>query len=909
METELGEPANAEKTSEILDNSFFNTPHEDSDEKMENDLTTDTIFESETDNGDNLSSLEALDIENAVRILQKRTKRKEIFTAFANTLISVNPHERTDVYSKKFADFHTSKVENLEQFALPHPFATAMRAYKRLRFSREEVLHPNQIIVVTGEPGSGKTLVATQVENYLVTYAPLISENDKIREKLLHASAILNAFGNAANEHSVDHSCMGKFTKLLYAVKGDSAHVRAGTLVGGVIQTYLLETSRLVSQGAGERNFNVFYFLKKGSKSRGLSRYRLTKKDLSGYGYTKVSKQLKDDGKGFKDLKTALDFFLVPEEEQTGIWRILGGILNLGSVKFGLGAKGNSKISDEKSHHAESFLEDAAKALGVNVTDLRSVLVRKYIRTKDREPAEVPIVFKYAESLRDELTKFLYNKLFQHLLKMINSKLTERMPQNVCDFKWIGILRGFEFQNFSVNKLHQFLNNYANEKMHNTFIESVMLNEKFVRGLEGTEIQWNASLPLENRSLLTLYEKTNSGFFPILKNASKAGWDVEAREFKELFCEGNENSSLIEKPSYVNREAGENPLIVKHFKGTVTYNLDAFVRTDRNRVSEDKIELLQSSSLELIKEITKADVQKISTAEAFRKKFKNLLSTFKESEAQYICCVDPNGEAKPNVFTAEFAKEQLVRAGFDTCFKLLKPNFPTSWKYEDIYNTYSHIDLGPEINERLKKNDQLVHNPGFKNRVAREFTEVLLILASKKDMHGETIDFKDCQMGVTKVFFPVGKKTDFEETLKDLEAMAEPISNNGVRSVMDLLAGKTQQKVFGCLKFLLWYKKREKDLKVYDLWEETGRQVGRIASFVGQLEKIRKRKAYVVIQSYYEAWQARQKNTEIYRLNENVRRYHVARTPSTRKRGAAFHLAQESVRANIRNQNRKRIER
>ena len=47
---------------------------------------------------------------------------------------------------------------------------------------------------------------------------------------------------------------------------------------------------------------------------------------------------------------------------------------------------------------------------------------------------------------------------------------------------------------FSVNELHQFLNNYANEKMHNIFIESVMLNEKFVRGLEGTEIQWNASL-------------------------------------------------------------------------------------------------------------------------------------------------------------------------------------------------------------------------------------------------------------------------------------------------------------------------------------------------------------------------------------------------------------------------------
>jgi myosin heavy subunit len=51
----------------------------------------------------------------------------------------------------------------------------------------------------------------------------------------------------------------------------------AASLAGGFIETYLLEKSRVLSQGEGERNFHVLYELVAGASSELKSRLALTR--------------------------------------------------------------------------------------------------------------------------------------------------------------------------------------------------------------------------------------------------------------------------------------------------------------------------------------------------------------------------------------------------------------------------------------------------------------------------------------------------------------------------------------------------------------------------------------------------------------------------------------------------------
>eukprot|EP01033_Poteriospumella_lacustris_P003239 gene3240-2386_t len=194
---------------------------------------------------DDMTSLHHLHEPGILFNLKKRYERRQIYTYMASALIAVNPFTR--IPEPNADDYATKSRTEL----IPHPNAISETCFKNLA-----VLKKNQSVIISGESGAGKTETAKIVIKYLAsrgidrTGHSVDQTASDLYGKLQQLSPILESFGNAKTGRNSNSSRFGKFMKLLFA---HSAVGRASTktklhLTGAVIETYMLEKSRVVYQ-------------------------------------------------------------------------------------------------------------------------------------------------------------------------------------------------------------------------------------------------------------------------------------------------------------------------------------------------------------------------------------------------------------------------------------------------------------------------------------------------------------------------------------------------------------------------------------------------------------------------------------------------------------------------------------
>ena len=388
----------------------------------------------------------------------------------------------------------------------PHVYGIARAAHRNLIRTRM-----NQAIIIAGESGAGKTETTKKCLQYLaeVGAANISGGGDgstnqdggggggeSIEDRILSANPIFEAYGNAKTVRNNNSSRFGKWLEVLF-------HPFSLQIVGCQTVQYLLEKSRVVRVGEGERNYSIFYQLLAGVNQKDLNhKYHLSTRDIQSYRYLQCAAAAGGGGAAATAAPTAEltesdhDNFVMTMDAMFSlgfhskidhILSVIASILHLGNICFVENDDGNAIVEKDSM----SSLDRAAACLAVSSSELALAMTHKRLVIVG-ERTDKPISVDIADDTRDALSKSLYQKLFVHIVDAINVSMrpdrTKSNGVNISDMLKIGVLDIFGFEMFDYNSLEQLCINFANERLQALFNRSVVEEEVKCCREEGVDL-------------------------------------------------------------------------------------------------------------------------------------------------------------------------------------------------------------------------------------------------------------------------------------------------------------------------------------------------------------------------------------------------------------------------------------
>jgi myosin-5 len=358
----------------------------------------------------------------------------------------------------------------------------------------------------------------------------------------------MESFGNAKTLRNDNSSRFGKFTCLQF-------EKASGLLVGAACQTYLLEKTRVVQQGDGERNYHIFYQLLHSGKRAEVE--ELTKDGLN---YVKGGHQTiegRTDSERWMLTQTAMELVGMKEGELAALWGLLTAILNMGQVTFDSIDDGEgSKVSTTPV--VQNHFAAAARFIGVDANMLETAICCHIIKAKDDE-YNVQLNKNQANDVKDAFSKALYSGIFNWLVKRVNELLGAK-NMTVDQIQTIAILDIFGFEHFKHNSFEQFCINYANEKLQQKFTQDVFKTVQIEYEFEG--ITWAHIAFSDNEDTLQLVEG-RLGVIALLNEECTRGNSGSDRSFLNKLV-----SQATDHPNFEKARLKPNAFIVHHYAGS-----------------------------------------------------------------------------------------------------------------------------------------------------------------------------------------------------------------------------------------------------------------------------------------------------------------------------------------------------
>ncbi|XP_016064888.1 PREDICTED: unconventional myosin-IXb isoform X7 [Miniopterus natalensis] len=530
---------------------------------------------------DDLCNLPELTEANLLKNLKHRFLQQKIYTYAGSILVAVNPFKFLPIYNPKYVKmYENQQLGKLE----PHVFALADVAYYAMLRKRI-----NQCIVISGESGSGKT----QTTNFLIHCLTALSQKgyaSGVERTILGAGPVLEAFGNAKTAHNNNSSRFGKFIQVNY--------LESGIVRGAVVEKYLLEKSRLVSQEKDERNYHVFYYLLLGVSEEERQEFQL--KQPEDYFYLNQHNLKIEDGEDlkhdFERLKQAMEMvgFLPATKKQ--IFSVLSAILYLGNVTYKKRATGRDEGLEVGP---PEVLDTLSQLLKVKREILVEVLTkRKTVTANDK--LILPYSLSEAITARDSMAKSLYSALFDWIVLRINHALLNKkdMEESVSCLS-IGVLDIFGFEDFERNSFEQFCINYANEQLQYYFNQHIFKLEQEEYQSEG--ISWHNIDYTDNVGCIHLISKKPTGLFYLLDEESNFPHATSQTLLAKFKQQHEDNRYFLGTPIM------EPAFIIQHFAGKVKYQIKDFREKNMDYMRPDIVALLRGSDSSYVRELIGMD--------------------------------------------------------------------------------------------------------------------------------------------------------------------------------------------------------------------------------------------------------------------------------------------------------------
>ncbi|XP_064195965.1 unconventional myosin-VI isoform X1 [Anguilla rostrata] len=704
---------------------------------------------------------------NNVRV---RYSKDKIYTFVANILIAVNPYY--DI-PKLYSPETIQKYRGRSLGTLPpHVYAIADKTYRDMK-----VLKMSQSIIVSGESGAGKTENTKFVLRYLTSS---YGTGQDIDERIVEANPLLEAFGNAKTVRNNNSSRFGKFVEIHFSAKN--------AVVGGFVSHYLLEKSRICTQGKEERNYHIFYRLCAGAPedisqkfhlsspdtfrylNRGCTRYFSTKETDKQIQQNRKSPEhlkagslkdpLLDDHGDFSRMCGAMKKIGLDDTEKLDLFRVVAGVLHLGNIDFE--EAGSTSGGCNLKNQSSQSLEYCAELLGLDEDDLRVSLTTRVMLTSaggaKGTAIKVPLKVEQANNARDALAKAVYSRLFDHVVTRVNQCFPFETSSS-----FIGVLDIAGFEYFEHNSFEQFCINYCNEKLQQFFNERILKEEQELYQKEGLGV--NEVHYVDNQDCIDLVEAKLVGILDILDEETRLPQPTD-QHFTETVHSKHKDHFRLTVPRKskltVHRNVRDDEgFIIRHFAGAVCYETVKFVEKNNDALHMSLECLVSESKDRFVRELfensnnSKDSRQKagklnfISVGNKFKTQLNLLLDKLRSTGSSFIRCVKPNLKMVSHQFEGGQILSQLQCSGMVSVLDLMQGGFPSRAPFHELYNMYKQY-MPPKL---TRLDPRLFCKALFKALGLNEH---------------------DYKFGLTRVFFRPGKFAEFDQIMKsDPDHLAE----------------------------------------------------------------------------------------------------------------------------------------
>uniref|UniRef100_A0A8C5BBM4 Myosin VIIBa n=1 Tax=Gadus morhua TaxID=8049 RepID=A0A8C5BBM4_GADMO len=601
-----------------------------------------------------------------LRNLLVRHKEGSIYTYTGSILVAVNPYKVLPIYTAEQVHMYTDR--RLGELP-PHVFAIADSCFFNMRRSQK-----NQCCVISGESGAGKTESAKLMLQYL---AAVSGQRSWIEQQILEANPILEAFGNAKTIRNDNSSRFGKYIDINFNTQG--------AIEGARIEQYLLEKSRVCRQAPEERNYHIFYYMLVGMTPQ--QKTKLSLGNASDYNYLTMGKcttcEGRDDITEYTHFLSALKILMFSDSDSWEISRLLAAILHLGNVKFE-GHADNLEGCD--------IIESTHFNMAAKLMEVRLMLVF----------SSVP----FPSCCRPRSAQAIYGRLFIWVVDKINSAVFKPLPEDSEEVhQCIGLLDIFGFENFVKNSFEQLCINFANEQLQQFFVRHVFKLEQEEYSREGvvwTHIEYN-----DNQRTLDVLASKPLNILALIDEESSFPKGTDRTMMQKVNKQHGKGDIYMAPKNDHEKQFG-----IRHFAGVVFYDSQGFLEKNRDALSADVIELVETSTNQLLKQAFKTDLAPgtargggnsrmtmTTPKNSLRKRSPTLIGQFRKSlealmkalaacQPYFIRCIKPNDLKQPEFFDRDLCMRQLRYSGMMETIKIRKAGFPIRYSFQEFLERF-----------------------------------------------------------------------------------------------------------------------------------------------------------------------------------------------------------------------------